>query len=301
MFSHITARRCEGPATGRAFTLLELLVVISIITILVGIMLPAFNQIRIAIYNSRSVARVTELGMGAVNYANDHKGFFPGQHYPNRLMNTRFASDAWDDYNATGELRFTGGAVLAVSLFATNYVIADTLDAVRFRSNYASCSIADMGRIRNFNNSIWDRYPPIAPNTLPQKVDAWNAIAYWPATRGVTGLSQYKEVQNWWYTDTVSSNYLVDANYGDGTVEGTFCYVTNWGNVASPGRPATFDYTRQGSDKAQTAFEAFIKDKSLGGDSSTTPIASDRYIMMAAGVDRLFGTEDDIQCPVIGR
>ncbi len=303
MFNRTSKTAGRGKTGRAAFTLLELLVVMSIITILVGILLPAFAQIRIAVYNARSKARVTELGMGAVNYAADHKGLFPGQHYPGRIMKSRFPSDAWAQVQATGELWFTGSTILGVSLFGTNYIMVDQTDVVGFRPVYASCSISDIARIKNFNGSVWDRYPPITPAALPDKMDPWNAVAYWPSTRGVAGLGQYREVQNWWYTDQLSSNYAADKT-SDALAAGTFCNVLNWGNMKSPPEnpelPATLPYIRSSSTAAQTAFEAFIKDKSLGGNDSNTPVADQRFIMMAAGVDRLFGTKDDITCPVLG-
>ena len=65
------------PAARRAFTLVELLVVIGIVALLIGLLLPALSVARA---NSRAVAclsNLRQMAVAAQAYCNDHRGTFP--------------------------------------------------------------------------------------------------------------------------------------------------------------------------------------------------------------------------------
>lgn len=61
----------------RAFTLLELVLVIAIITILVSLLLPAFAKARLKADRVKCVNNLKEIGMGFHLFANDHQGHLP--------------------------------------------------------------------------------------------------------------------------------------------------------------------------------------------------------------------------------
>jgi prepilin-type N-terminal cleavage/methylation domain-containing protein/prepilin-type processing-associated H-X9-DG protein len=67
---HIRGRR-------RAFTLVELLVVIGIIAILVAILLPALNKARQAAQETQCMSNLRQFGFGFQIYADANKGFLP--------------------------------------------------------------------------------------------------------------------------------------------------------------------------------------------------------------------------------
>src|SRR4051812_39144710 len=61
----------------KAFTLVELLVVIGIIAVLVGILLPALNKARSSAQKIKCAAQLRNLGQAFVLYANANKGKLP--------------------------------------------------------------------------------------------------------------------------------------------------------------------------------------------------------------------------------
>ncbi|HDY65299.1 MAG TPA: type II secretion system protein [Phycisphaerae bacterium] len=86
----------------RAFTLVELLIVISVIVLLVGILTPSLYKARSITYNTRSKAALHELSAGALAYQKD-TGYYPGQQYPGILGN--------------GNGQFNGSQVLAACVY----------------------------------------------------------------------------------------------------------------------------------------------------------------------------------------
>ena len=73
-----------APARRRAFTLVELLVVIGIIAILMAILLPALNKARIQAQTVACKSNLRQIHQGLLLYANDHNGWImpPRETFP---------------------------------------------------------------------------------------------------------------------------------------------------------------------------------------------------------------------------
>ncbi|MEM9414684.1 MAG: prepilin-type N-terminal cleavage/methylation domain-containing protein [Planctomycetota bacterium] len=82
----------------RAFTLVELLVVISIIALLVAILLPALGAAKTSAKNLQCTSNLHQIGIGALSYAADFKDILPPASIGGKPTDIKYTSGAevWD-------------------------------------------------------------------------------------------------------------------------------------------------------------------------------------------------------------
>jgi prepilin-type N-terminal cleavage/methylation domain-containing protein/prepilin-type processing-associated H-X9-DG protein len=91
----------------RAFTLVELLVVIGIIALLVSILLPSLNRARLSASNLRCLSNLRQMGTAIHMYANAHDGKLPFGYWAGNTEWTRlilpYISDRSGQYGPTDD------------------------------------------------------------------------------------------------------------------------------------------------------------------------------------------------------
>jgi prepilin-type N-terminal cleavage/methylation domain-containing protein/prepilin-type processing-associated H-X9-DG protein len=79
---HAIGRRDEKMTiTKRAFTLIEILVVIAVVSILVALLLPVYFNVRESARKATCIANLKQLGRAWLMYAQDYDGWTPGGAY----------------------------------------------------------------------------------------------------------------------------------------------------------------------------------------------------------------------------
>ena len=152
-------RRTRRPA---GFTLVELLVVISIIGLLVTILVPVVNTARDQAELTRSTGWVQTLGAGCDLYWQDENNYYPGQQYPDELA-------------GNGGV-YTGSQYLVMALQPKGYAPFENSDIIEPKRT-ALDGTTQIG-------AVSDRARSPEP------------VLYYPSRKGVTGLDQYKYGDN---------------------------------------------------------------------------------------------------------
>jgi prepilin-type N-terminal cleavage/methylation domain-containing protein/prepilin-type processing-associated H-X9-DG protein len=93
----------------RAFTLVELLVVIGIIVVLIGILLPMLSRARSTAVTTVCLNNLRQMGIVAQAYVNENHGRYPSAQYTSADFNTFYCWDLTTTYAADGSAQVTPG------------------------------------------------------------------------------------------------------------------------------------------------------------------------------------------------
>lgn len=212
--------------------MVELLTVVSIITILVTILMPSLNRAILLGRKAKSAAFIQELTGAAQSYQKDTY-YYPGIRYPVVLLGNRDASN-----NQTGCL--TGSQVLGASVFGLYYTnlgdgnvnndgITKTKPGTYEASVYVSYTKAKVLDENYFD--LNDQFPDPRP------------VLYWPAVPGNLNdtTSAFRYADNYDVANSKPDRYTP---YGFGSLENnwrTAITNTNMGTT-SAGLPVAWNY-----------------------------------------------------------
>ncbi|MBC8106347.1 MAG: prepilin-type N-terminal cleavage/methylation domain-containing protein [Anaerolineae bacterium] len=151
------------PRSSRAFTLVELLVVIGIIAVLIGVLLPALSKARQQAQSVACLSNMRQLGGALVMFQNEHKGYLPKAWFNARPVVTQpgIGPGGRDvvasDYSASDSWGYR------FPMYGWDFALLKYLG--NSKQVYA-CPSDDNPQIRG----VWDF--GIAANQLPDKPDA---------------------------------------------------------------------------------------------------------------------------------
>lgn len=230
------------------FTLVELLVVITIIGVMVAMLLPSLSQAREAARRAQCLANQRSVFLGGANYANDWKFYLPpGSQAQSPLVNVS---------NVTLNPKW-GGGTQNMGYFLNEYLKISTS--------------ASTGRITSNKGPLWC---PSGNRTEVPAADAWasNGWAIFSDYR-LPGLSTYSIDVPWALT---RSTFLWDRRQTDQLVAFSFDYTVK---NASSGIVFTRTPHKTGGNETYSGMNL------LAVDGSGAWIPADRTAVRNNGVD----------------
>lgn len=142
----------------KAFTLVELLVVIGIIAILISILLPALNRARQAAMTIKCASNLRQIGIAWRQYEIENKGWLIPCHKKLYNSSPTDAGYFYDDYTNYGTDPKTGTDWrwynYIVELYLKNYDLVNCPTANQAPSNYSNANTGEFARARNATEVI---------------------------------------------------------------------------------------------------------------------------------------------------
>lgn len=99
-------QQARSHQASKAFTLVELLVVVSIIALLVAVLLPSLQKAREQARSVKCLANLHAYALGMMSYTAEHRDFLPGPVHPAIFRNPELADNAQWGVNSTRTLNW---------------------------------------------------------------------------------------------------------------------------------------------------------------------------------------------------
>ena len=282
-----------------AFTLVELLVVIGIIAILAGLLLPALSRVRAAGDRTRTVALVSGLANAIERYYSDFHA------YPGPLSNSQVGNGIASGISGLSNVSGTQNLVLGLcgGLWNNGGTIAfdvnrigrgpvALVDTNNKQSNpYIESAPLSIGQFHDSSGTPNDN-----PN-IPVFVDAYPDPMPILYLRARVGAATSTAVGSW----TAADNGVVTSNGSatNGLAQYSLQHITGYtGSTIGVGKQK---YTVHGLQQvgsivlitnASKPYDAYpyLSNPNFVGQARQ----KDGYILISAGPDRVYGTDDDI-------
>lgn len=245
MAPHLPIPIIASMRRGSGFSMIELLVVVTIIVVLAGLLLPALGTVRSVARSAQCLSNLRQIGMAQLGFANDNAGSIcpadgHGWSDKNRFWNIRLAD--YTDDNAKRQTRsnhinsVTWGCPewrqqefiqRATAADSWSYLYTDSA------SGYAMSAAFTTGTTDNVENGWWyidnNHYNPVDGSATARwnarDTDSWPLLANlakipWPAQQPLA-CDGYMHFFHGWYQAYASANgrkLVIERHRGKGGV-----------------------------------------------------------------------------------
>lgn len=312
-----------APNVGRrskAFTLIELLIVIGIIVLLIGILIPMVSRVRISVQTVSTRQMISRLEAGINAYYSDF-GAYPGAFANSQVIPFSAATSINGQTpvpaNVTSTenlyLSLAGGLGItattasppAVATFIYTAALGQNLNGpgnlnpgnvkrfgpyISLTANETSYPLASNAAQQNNTQGQWN----VASGTLtgdtivPEILDKYarpSPILYMRANRGAASEVSTGTVYDGTYQYQTAT---ITQTYADQVATTNFTYPSAW-----PTNGSAFNISFPVSGALTAGMSSYIGNSAVS-NTTAIPANKDGYILISAGPDGKYGTGDDI-------
>jgi prepilin-type N-terminal cleavage/methylation domain-containing protein len=309
---HVGLARRAGFVRRNGFTLVELLVVIGIIVLLIAILLPVAGRVRVAAQTAATRSAISALAGAIERYHADERS------YPGLFSNAELA--------AGKSLTYSGGSGGGAELTSSENLVGSLVGGFEASASMGTPDSAKLDASTtigkgpmSFSPSVVARkrrpaYIEAGPgNLLPSAPYGGSGVAAdheVPGVAGGTKDSAFPEFYDAYSTPrpliylranvstaVSTSNPLCGPIATKTTTNQYSTYELNYYKRGAAGDfPGDFNWGSSADEYYKDELEYLANPVTYNASTpaASTPRGQDKYILISAGADRIFGTKDDL-------